>query len=603
MIPFLPFEPDKGPYSATSSDSVLNVLAILNGWGPMPSLTSVSDSLGVQCRGAAWYRNTAGTYGFIAGTATRLFKLASNGSWDHVSKLAADQTVNGVFAADTDWTKGAGVTIAAGVSTWTAVASGVVGLLQSQSFTAGTLYKVTFTVSNFTAGAVFARFAGGTSVSGTSRTANGTYTEYLTAVTGNTQLRFIAVGTTSLNIDNVSVQAMTAYTLADGHYWQFEVFGSNLYATHLNDTLQVLNMDSGTTFADASGSPPQAKFIRTIGDFLFLAHLKVGADTFPRRWQHSQIDDPADWNITGDPGDSDRQDIPDGGDITGIIPMSGGARLLQESAKRFLQFTPGSAFSFQSTDIDATNGATSPYCIVSVTNSLYFYRNDDGFYLGDEHKPIGAERVDKYFLGDADPAKLGEVQGISDPARKMVWLRYTDQSGTNKMLGYNWQLDRWTRSDVAAELLVSAVTTGVVIDDITDIVDTVDIPMDSTAYQGGIKTFGAFTSSDELQTFAGDAAAFTVETTTTELTPDGGSFVQGAKLKGNVTDYTIQVGRATLPDGALTWSAPSIRSSRTGMCPFRSDGKYHRFRVNGTAGGSWTHLHGITPFFIQSGSA
>lgn len=202
MIPFLPYEADKGPYSATSTDNVLNVLAILNGWGPMPSLTSVSDSLGAQCRGAAWYRNTAGTYGFIAGTATALFKLASDGTWDDVSR-----TVGG------------------------------------------------------------------------------------------------------------------AYALADGHMWQFEVFGTNLYATHLNDVLQVLDMDSGTDFAAAAGSPPQAKFIRTIGDFLFLAHLKVGADTFPKRWHHSQINDPEDWTITGDAGDSDRQDIPDGGDITGIIPM------------------------------------------------------------------------------------------------------------------------------------------------------------------------------------------------------------------------------------------------------------------------------------------
>lgn len=602
MIPFTPWEPDKGPYSATSSDNVLNVLAIMNGWGPMPSLTSVSNSLGAQCRGAAWYRNTAGTYGFIAGTETKLYKLASDGSWSHVSKLGTNGVSNGTFDSDTVWAKGTNVTIGSGVATWTSSASGN-RLSQSFSFVAGTIYKVVYTVSAFTEGGVRVLFEGGTTVTGTTRTANGTYTEYLTAVTGNVSLFFRCVGTTTLSIDNVTVQALANYTLAEGHYWQFEVFGSNLYATHLNDALQVLDMDSGTEFADASGSPPQAKFIRTIGDFLFLAHLKVGADTFPRRWQHSQIDDPADWNITGDAGDSDRQDIPDGGDITGIIPMTGGARVIQESAKRGLIFTPGSAFSFQSNDIDATRGAACPYAIVPLGSNTYFYINETGFYMGDEHRAIGAERVDDYFLGDVDPAKMAEVQAIADPYQKMVWLRYTDQSGTNKMLGYNWQLDRWTRSDVAAELLVSAVTTGEVIDDITDIVDTVDRPVDSSAYQGGVKAFGAFTSSDELQTFAGDASAFTVETTTNELTPDGGSFVQGAKLKGNVTDYTIQVGKATLPDGSLTWSAPSTRSSRTGMCPFRSDGKFHRFRVNGTAGGSWTHLHGVTPFFIPSGSA
>jgi hypothetical protein len=568
----------------------------------MPSLNSVSDALDAQCVGAAWYRNTAGTYGFIAGTASKLFKLASDGSWDRVSELAANQITNGTFAADTDWTKGSGWTIAGGVAVATSVANNV-GLTQAQTFTAGKVYKLVYTVSGFVEGGVRVTFIGGTTVASTDRTANGTYTEYLTALTGNVTFSFRSIGTTTLNLDNVTLEEETDYTVADGHLWQFEVFGTNLYATHLNDALQVLDMDSGTTFGDAAGSPPQAKFIRTIGDFLFLAHLKVGGDTFPRRWHHSQIDDPEDWVITGDPGDSDRQEIPDGGDITGIIPMPGGARVIQESAKRGLIFTPGSAFSFQSNDIDATNGATSPYCIVPITTSLYFYRNETGFYLGDEHRPIGAERVDAYFLGDADRAKLDEVQGISDPASKMVWLRYTDQSGTNKMLGYNWQIDRWMPSDVQAELLVSAVTTGKVIDDITDIVDTMDMPVDSTEFQGGVKTFGAFTSSNELSTFSGAGAAAVVETATTELTPDTGSFVTGAKLKGNVSDYTMQVGKATLADDTLSWSAPSTRSSRTGMVPFRSDGKFHRFRVNAAAGGTWTHLHGISAVFIPSGEA
>lgn len=486
MIPFLSWEPDKGPYSASSTDVVLNVLPISNGYGPFASLEEVSDSLGAQCRGSVWYRNTAGSYGFIAGTATALKKLNADGTWTDVSR-----TVGG------------------------------------------------------------------------------------------------------------------AYALADGHFWQFEVFGTNLYATHLNDDLQVFDIDAGANFAAASGSPPKAKFIRTVGDFLFLAHLKSGATTYPQRWQHSKINDPTNWTVDGSVGASDQQDIPDGGAIAGVLPMQGGARIIQERAKRLLTFTPGSAFAFTSSDIDADRGASSPYAIVPIGGGGYFYLNETGFHMNDAHVPIGAERVDDYFFASLNRSKLGEVQAVVDPYHKMVWVTFEDQGGARRMIGYNWQLDRWTQADAQPEFLVTAVTAGSTLNDLDSYGTLNDIPapLDSNIFQGDYPSFGAFTSSDKLSLFAGPAAAATIETATTELTPEMRSFVTGAKIKGNASDYTMQVGAGALPDDALSWSSAVARSSRTGMVPFRSDGAYHRFRVTIAAGGSWTHAHGVTPFFQPSGQA
>lgn len=601
MIPLLPFEPDKGPYAAGSIDYVMNALPVANGWGPMPSLSAVSDSLGAQCRGAVWYRNTAGTYGFIAATAKQLYRLGSDGSWSDISR---NQVTNGTFDSDTGWTKDANVTISGGVASL-ATAGVVTALSQSQTFTAGATYRITFTISGYSAGGIRPRLTGGTSVSGTTRTANGTYTEVLTAVSGNNTFGIGTNGATTLNVDNVIIQKVDAYALADGHLWQFEMFGSKLYATNLNDPLQVLDVDTGTHFVSASGSPPQAKFIRTIGDFLFLAHLKSGATTYPQRWQHSKINDPTSWTVDGSVGGSDQQDIPDGGEITGILPLSGGARIIQRNAKRLLTFTPGSAFSFSSSDIDTAQGAAAPYATVSIGNGAYFYVNETGFYMNDAHTPIGAERVDDFFFASLDTAKLAEVQAIADPYQKMVWVAYLDQSGTRRMIGYHWQLDRWTQADAQPELLVTAVTAGSVLDDLDDLgeLDDILVPLESSSFQGSYPSFGAFTSSDILSMFGGSGAAAVIETTTTELTPESGSFVTGAKVKGKLTNYSMQVGKATLPDEPLTWSASTVRSQRTGMVPFRSDGKYHRFRVNIDAGSDWTHIHGVTPFFIPSGFA
>lgn len=110
-----------------------------------------------------------------------------------------EYTTNGGFDADTDWTKGAGWTIASGVATATTAST---DLEQTAAITVreGELYTVTFTVSNRTGGDVTPKIGG---VSGTARSADGTYTE--TILAGNTQLIEFTGNTFSGDIDDISV--------------------------------------------------------------------------------------------------------------------------------------------------------------------------------------------------------------------------------------------------------------------------------------------------------------------------------------------------------------------------------------------------------------
>lgn len=608
-IPFLPYEPDKGPFSGTSIDTVVNALPLANGWGPMPATTVFTLALPTECKGAWWYRSTAGTFNMIAATQDKLFKLNSSTlAWDHVSRIAADTVTNGTFAVDANWTKETNVTISAGVAHFTATPT-LNGIYQAQALVAGTTYKITYTISGYSAGGVAPFFSLGSFITGTNRTANGTYTEYLTATGASTIFGFIASGTTTLNIDNVTLQALANYTgPATGELWTAAIFGTNFYVTNLNDPLQFINIDSGTNFANATGSPPQAKYIAVVGDFVFLVHLKVGATAFPRKWQHCAVNDPTDWSISGVSGDSDDQEIPDGDDLVGILAMPGSnARLFQRKARRQLVFSPGSNPVFQQIDMDApsegaaTRGVIAPHAIVPIGSSSYIVLNETGWYLGDEFTPIGAERIDVTFLADVDRSKLAYVQAAADPFKKILWIRYQDGSGTYKMKGYNWQLDRWTHSDIPAQLLVSSATPGVVLDSLTSTLDSYTEPLDSSFWQGGQVTFGCFRSDNKLYLFAGAKAAATIETSTIELSPDSTSEVTGAMLKANISTYTMQLGSSMLPDEALTWSSAQMRSSRTGMTPFRSDAKYHRFRINISAGGSGTHVHAIAPIYQPSG--
>ncbi len=119
------------------------------------------------------------------------------------SATSAKLVQNGTFATDVSWTKGVGWTISGGAAHATAAAD-TTTLSQAKVLVAGTPYPYTYTVSNYVAGGVRIKLTGGTPVVGTTRTANGTYTETLTADVGNNTLTFEAVGTTTLDVDTVT---------------------------------------------------------------------------------------------------------------------------------------------------------------------------------------------------------------------------------------------------------------------------------------------------------------------------------------------------------------------------------------------------------------
>ena len=181
-----------------------------------------------------------------------------------------------------------------------------------------------------------------------------------------------------------------------GDLWTAAKYGSRLYLSNEMDALQYIDVDSGSAFAAAPGSPPRAKFVCVIGDFLFLASLRIGASPFPQDWQHSAIDDPADWIIDGSRGASDRGTFPAGEEITGIMPRANnGGRIFQRNAKRALIFSPGGATAFEVRDIDPTNGVFAPYSVIDIGNDDYVYIHEQGVFRGDSHTPIGFDNISR----------------------------------------------------------------------------------------------------------------------------------------------------------------------------------------------------------------
>lgn len=144
------------------------------------------------------------SYGHIHGDATRTNLLS-----------------NGDFASDTVWTKGAGWTIAAGKATH--VGPTASSLSQSQSPVTGDFYRLQFTVSGRTVNSVQPRFAGGTTATGVSRSANGTFSDRIQAATGNTLFAFLGGTTFDGSVDDAVLYQETASCVPQGDWDYYAV--------------------------------------------------------------------------------------------------------------------------------------------------------------------------------------------------------------------------------------------------------------------------------------------------------------------------------------------------------------------------------------------
>ena len=142
----------------------------------------------------------------VAGSANtfKLTAAAFGGRIDNVSiVLKGSLTVNGVFAADTDWTKGTDWTIGSGVATVGALQTGDSSLSQNQAVIEGRSYSLVYTISSYTAGTMTPHIGG---TAATARTAAGTFTETIKAGSGaDPKLEMRADVDGDFSIDDVSL--------------------------------------------------------------------------------------------------------------------------------------------------------------------------------------------------------------------------------------------------------------------------------------------------------------------------------------------------------------------------------------------------------------
>jgi hypothetical protein len=233
------------------------------------------------------------------------------------------------------------------------------------------------------------------------------------------------------------------YALPSNSLWQFAQYGQYVIAVQAGDVPQVYQLGVDTYFADLGGSPPTAKFITVVNEFVLLSGI-VGQSG---RVQWSARSDHAAWTAGTD--ESDFQDMPDGGDCQAVLGGEHSAIVLQQYGMRRMTYQPGNPVIFSFDRISQDVGLLAPYSTVTAGQRTFFISNS-GFQQsidGSVPVQIGKERVDNTFLADWDDEQLQLCFGFPDPQGSRVYWAYKSTDGAadlfNRVLCYDFLLDKW----------------------------------------------------------------------------------------------------------------------------------------------------------------
>lgn len=507
MTPFPPFSPDMSLHNPAATSNVMNVKPVTDGYGPLATLVTFSEALAAAPRGSIAVRTAKGVQAAFVGTATALYKLEADGTWDDVSSAA--------------------------------------------------------------------------------------------------------------------------YTLPADDEWSFDLFGERVIATNVSNGAFFFDIGTSTDFVALPGSPPKAKYVSVVGDFVWLLNL----ENAPADYAFSGLNDSEIWTI----GErfSDVGTFPDGAEAVGCVPFPGGCYIVQRNIIRAANFAPSSGFTFTTQIANDKIGCVAPRSIARIGNGEFLFLAQDGFYrFGPGGAvPIGAERVDATFKSIVASAELESVTAAVDPDEKLVYFRFQTSTGSSLFYLYDWQLDRWSQSDQNVSGLGTMVTSSLTLEQLDilfpDGIDSAGITTDSSQFSGGRPAIAGFSSDWKIGFFTGENAAATIETATMELNAPYRSFVRGAQVIGDISisgagsyddistpvdelegssdayyteRFTVALGTANYHSADLTWGTAVGPNYYTGIIPFRSSARMHRARLSINAGTVWRHAVGIRLDAIAEGN-
>lgn len=397
--------------------------------------------------------------------------------------------------------------------------------------------------------------------------------------------------TSTSNLSDISKGG--GYSLADNEYWRFAQFGTSVIASGgIGETLQEFTLGTDSVFADLANAP-KADFVAIVRDQVWIANIDEGSGRIPYRTRWSGINDATSWTVGTD--QADFQDIVDAGAITGLV---GGeyATILMEKAICVAQYV-GTPLIYQIDKVETTRGCAFAGSVGNI-GRLVFYLSEDGFYSFDGRQiaPIGAEKINKFFYNDFNQSLAYKMSCAVDPTNQIVAWSYVSNANTtttpDKLLMYNYSIQRWSIAEIDTDLIRPFYTSGYNtegLDNLGTNLDSLTTQLDSPLYKGGTFLFGG-SLSNKIQSFSGSPLSATIDTAEFQITKGKNSLITRVVPYFTDGSITTQVGVRDKQDDSITFSSASSLNN-DGFIPHRSQGKYHRIRMN--VSGDWNYAQGV----------
>lgn len=395
--------------------------------------------------------------------------------------------------------------------------------------------------------------------------------------------------------NDASLDALTTtgYTAVEG--WDVTQFGSKIILANGQDKLQSYDMSSSVYVTDLAAAAPTAKFVTVVRDFIVAANVP-GGDENKVYW--SDINDETDWTPSA-ASQSDTQILADGGDITGLAGGEYGLIFLERAIYRMSY--AGSPFFFQFDAISRSLGCISNGSIAQYGGLTYFLA-DDGFYIcdGQSIKPIGAEKVNRWFFDNASPSQISTgMSATVDPIRKLVVWDFNDTFGGKKLLIYSIDLDRWTYADTTATSIAYALTPSATLEQVDNYstnLDTLQISLDSRVFAGGQLLF-AGVSGQKIIAFAGQPKTAQITTGDIDI---GRSTVTLVKPIVDNGSASVAIASRDLLTDSIDFGN-DVAADYENRVSIRSNGEYHRLRLT-PSGSNWKTAIGMEVEVVKQGN-
>jgi hypothetical protein len=386
--------------------------------------------------------------------------------------------------------------------------------------------------------------------------------------------------------------ARSAVTLGATSYWRFAQFDDQVFATDYNDDVRYKTIGAAANFATLTA--PNARQIGVINRFLVLGDIDQGAGAVPYGTQWSSIDDPLDFPTPGTStalaNQAGQQYLQaEHGAVTAIAGGQFWGLVFQKRAITRYTYV-GSSTVFQIDNFERSRGCWCPQSHIQIGNISYFFAHD-GVYAtdGQQVKALGDGKVDRWLTNRLNQGGLDLVTAGVDWANKCIyWLFPTISDAPDTILIYSLVRNRFAYAEQEAELIFSSFSEGTDIDSLgTQSLDDIGLSLDSPVWQGGVPTIMGFGTSLQLGVFTGSSLDATFETGEQDQNPFGRVFIRGVRplLTGNPATVTVALATRDSQDNASRSFGTAVsRTSRTGVCDFRTQGKFISARLDVTGG-------------------